>query len=529
MEMIYLRLRALSPVRVTDQAISSENWQLSRSYIPGSAVRGMAAGKMAADEAALETLLTKVRFLNLLPVSPDGHFSLPTPKGYYAQKDGSDFTSVLKNLLPTERTKELGLADGDIPPGAKRAKLGPFAVLENRKIRHFSVQTEEKMRVNLQGKLDPEDGAPHLFSQSAISAGQIFEGYIDCTDAPELTEQLLDCFQQDIYLGAGRRSGFGRMQVENVKRIDAPKYTVYSSYQEPVSDFYLLLLSPTAMRCSDPASEQYGELCGLDLGELGRRLGTDVTITLCSTSVVSIAGRNSTWRSAVQTMPMYDAGCVFRMHTAQPVSPEKLHALEQSGLGVRRQEGYGQVLVLSDYESIYMEEKIVPIQQTNFKTIDELWSGMTADEQKMQKIIARRIYLQRLDKQKTVWLNEMSGNAFSQKVKGKLSDSQLGTLQSVINNAVYSQNPKGDMDDFFVYRLDNKKDDVRKKYKTVLTYIDSLFAGSPEEWMGMDEAQSVCGLPVSALMTAAEQDKWKLRAFSELIDHSRKKRGGNQK
>ena len=85
------------------------------------------------------------------------------------------------------------------------------------------------------------------------------------------------------------------------------------------------------------------------------------------------------------------------------------------------------------------------------------------------------------------------------------------------------------MDDFFVYRLDNKKDDVRKKYKTVLTYIDSLFAGSPEEWMGMDEAQSVCGLPVSALMTAAEQDKWKLRAFSELIDHSRKKRGGNQK
>ena len=98
MEMIYLRLRALSPVRVTDQAISSENWQLSRSYIPGSAVRGMAAGKMAADEAALETLLTKVRFLNLLPVSPDGHFSIPTPKGYYAQKDGSDFTLSLIHI-----------------------------------------------------------------------------------------------------------------------------------------------------------------------------------------------------------------------------------------------------------------------------------------------------------------------------------------------------------------------------------------------------------------------------------------------
>ena len=92
--------------------------------------------------------------------------------------------------------------------------------------------------------------------------------------------------------------------------------------------------------------DQWGEPCALSEDILSEKLGVPVTIAACSTALKEFSGFNRTWQCRLQHQLMYDRGSLFRLHCDTPPSREAVEGLQRTGLGVRRAEGFGQVLFL---------------------------------------------------------------------------------------------------------------------------------------------------------------------------------------
>lgn len=158
------RLRTLLPVIVTDQSRSEGSSYETQGFLPGSAIRGAVVGRLAAQDPAWfqankVRVLTGIRFLDAVP-APGGAVPLPALQGFYEDKEGTRFESVV--------------TDGQFTPGFKRAKLGSFCALEGDTVRYWSARTGGVTRIR-RGK-DGEDSTP--FQVRCLSAGQEFQGYI---------------------------------------------------------------------------------------------------------------------------------------------------------------------------------------------------------------------------------------------------------------------------------------------------------------------------------------------------------------
>ena len=110
---LHYTLYTETPVSMTDYNRSGENSWDTHGYIAGAAVRGMAASLLAQREPdwfaanKIALLTEKTRFLSAFPVQNDNPAVLPSLKGFYEQKDGSDFRSVLENGTDKDGNKEI--------------------------------------------------------------------------------------------------------------------------------------------------------------------------------------------------------------------------------------------------------------------------------------------------------------------------------------------------------------------------------------------------------------------------------------
>lgn len=70
-------------------------------------------------------------------------------------------------------------------------------------------------------------------------------------------------------------------------------------------------------------------------------------VPFCGTAMAEFGGYNRTWKCRAPAVTMYDRGSLFHLVCSEAPDPERLRAIEREGLGVRRGEGFGQVLFLS--------------------------------------------------------------------------------------------------------------------------------------------------------------------------------------
>ena len=244
-------LRTKSPVIMTDPWKSGGNSYDTLGLIPGSAVRGMVIGGLAAaypawfDEHRVALLSEGTRFLDALPnPSPLAMEALPSLKGFYEDKEESVFESV----VPT----------GEFTPGLKRAKMGSFCSIADGVVTFWSAGTSGTTRIS-RGK-DGEDSKP--FQVRYIDAGQTFVGYI-CLEDEMLAPKIAEVLSGDIWLGADRYEGFGECSVESIAPVGNPNWIDVYGYRnesEIGRNLYLLAVSPFSM------VNGLGEPCGLETG-----------------------------------------------------------------------------------------------------------------------------------------------------------------------------------------------------------------------------------------------------------------------
>lgn len=426
------RLRAETPVAISWLSQSGlpgeRNDTEGRSFIPGSAVRGMVLSTLAQEaprwfaENKAE-LLRQVSFCNALPLgNSNANLPLqpiPTPKGFYESRERGEIYSVLNR---------------SVEAGDKRASLGSFCHIGKGVMHPFSPAMETSLRM----KRDALD--KQVFTIRAIAAGTELEGYIR-VENPALMSKICEAFREWVWLGAKKYAGNGLCKVVSLAASE-PKYEFcgYGAKDAVPARLYMLLMSPAAML-------HKGEAGSLDVHQLAAALGVNhVTIPRCATSTIEVGGFNRTWGCYAPTVAMYDMGSVFCLECDRPPTLESLRKMEQLGIGIRREEGYGRVLFLKDFERLSAYAKP---QEAAFHVSDAA--------------------LQR--QARCQWLLKTPFPA-------GLSGSQLGNVQAICEGILTKTKSSDDLKEFFQHNMNNRGARLERKYRELKKAMD-LILGQP--------------------------------------------------
>lgn len=443
---IRLRLRIETPVLITDLGRSQNNSYETRGFIPGSAVRGLVISSLQEQKPEwfqshrAELLSERVRFLDLVPVL-DEQAPLPSIMGFYENKEGTRFVSVVP--------------DGTFDKGLKRAKLGEFCSLADGTVHFWSAKTDGVTRIQRSVQAG-EDSRP--FQTSYLKAGQELEGYIlleDGSMAPELGE----VFAGPVWIGADRYEGFGKCSVSRLKPAAEPKWmTEYgcgSPEDVPCAGegqyvLYLLAVSPLTML------DEYGEPCGIDEKYLAKKLGVDsITMSYCSTAVSEYGSYNRTWQCREPSMRMYDRGSIFKLLCSQKPECGRLRAVQREGLGIRKAEGYGQILFLRPelFEGLHKKEKLEP------------------DHCSLEKAEQRRARIR--------WIMDNAGRVYA----NRLSKSQLGSIQSLCEKAKSKGGNLWELNQFF--RKNINRGTQGQRFESIHRMVEKILDTPLSETLGV--------------------------------------------
>lgn len=550
----YLRivLQNIEPVRIADGSTSQNGQTVTLRHIPGTAIRGLVVNALAKEkdfEEIKKTLFSpQIRYLNAYPSAnrevldekkigekkPEGkEADRKKPEGKEADRNGPD-GKELKELIPSlkgfyedktaaEGKKELQnvFTDHDLA-GKKRAALGNFCYIDGDCIHYCSVGTGSDMKIKI--NIDPKAGEKqNVFRHEYIAANHVFTAYI-AVDEPSLKDRIQQVFDKDVIIGNGRSAGLGKCRVLSCGYVNTLPFQEYLAKGNQEGSCYMMLLSHTAMRDGN------GELCGLNMEELASQMGvTGAKIGFCVSSTVNVHGYNRTWGVKTPSAMMYEQGSVFRLEYTGTLTEEKMQEICDTGIGIRRNEGFGRVVFLENYEKIKYKEKL-PNPAENRKGMEKEGSGKEPPEDdETLKRAAKCYYRNVLDRAMERYVVE---NPLK---KGNLSNSQLGALESFAT--AYQYNPQEAKDTIGRYlghagkkEEDHRVQKERNSIKELRKYVDKVFGTGIEELLSVEtkQADSIMGIPKGKLFTEEEIDRMKLGLITKMIRYDGKKEAENE-
>ena len=462
-------LELVENVRVTDLNESHNTYLESKRCISANTLRGVVMNRLARrDEAWFEAnkglLLREVRFTDLIPGNPGEKPAIPVPMGFYEDKLGNNFYSLL--------------VEGDVRPETKRSKLGSFCTLEKMeeegqekvRIRGWSPRLGAETRINLDMQKAGGDKPGGLFQTAHLLMGQKAEGMVLFSDkcSEELKERVVDALREDngaLRLGANIHAGFGLCQLTSLRWTNqAPESAAYG-YKDGESvgtKVYMMLLSPLMLL------DENGEPRGVDKAWLESLLGgVKVERLMCSTTVGQQQGFNRKLGTRLPIRTCYLSGSLFCIECAQPPALERLRELERSGLGEYQEEGWGRVLFLPNLEDVTGRYE----QKSDAAEVKEQGTAIRKRRQRAQ------------------WL--LDGER-GKRIQGKLSKRQLGGVQVLL--AAAAANPMQAptmLEERFKDRVSDGNGDENPEKRDLFTpvqnYIHSVaegedLPGAASEW-----------------------------------------------
>lgn len=505
-EYLRYRLKNTEPLRIADDSASQSGQISSLKYIAGSTIRGAVITSLAKrpDFEKIKRALFSdcVRFLNAYP-EENGIELIPSPEGFYEDKIQATGKKRLGNAM---LEKELD--------GKKRASLGEFCYIEDRTIYYYSVETGSDLKIKF--NLENKDEKRNVFRNDYISAGCNFVGYIVIEDG-SVKNLIEEALGDELFLGNARSSGRGKCRLLSKKFV--PYESTPFAHNSPScvleNHCCMLLYTDTVMR------DGTGEYTGLNLEVLEKKLGVSkLCIEYCATSTRMVHGYNRKLGIKLPSVPMYEKGSVFKMTYEGVLTAEKMREVMESGIGIRKNEGFGQVIFLKEYGQIIWKQEGKKAEK-NLNGQQGMIEGYVADGTLQ---IAAANYYRRLLKM------AMEKKIIDGMEKGTLSNSQIGRLESLITaNKYNTENAKNIVVRYFEHMIKKeKKQNIQKEsasvkplYDFVMNFLNSSYA----EYVGV-ENQVVMGIPVGKLLSVQELDRMKLEYLPELIRHDNRKESG---
>ena len=356
----YVRYKLLleEPVKMGKPGDQSNTETLT--YIAGSSVRGAFLSLyidkyypdvkgLDKDPAIRRELFTETRFFDAWIIM-DGKSLFPFPGIYYADKH---------KLRAAEQTDEKGkpvkleihCCISDIP-GEGEVRLGrnAYCALGRDSVIQGSVRTDGNLHIAV-GKNGTDK---KMFRYEAISAGQEFCGMIQCSD-----ESVADHYKKvidgrTIYLGGAKGSGYGRCKVVSAETIGAAEAVSMYGLRRKEQPKLLTVLALSNLILLNEDGE---ESCSIDECLLEKKLGiTNVELVKSYVGTILTSGYNHTWKSWHMQRTAVSAGSLLVYTYEGTLAEDLLTSFETMGVGQRREEGFGRIILNPDIERVILEK-----------------------------------------------------------------------------------------------------------------------------------------------------------------------------
>lgn len=502
----YLRyvIKNIEPLRIADSSVSQTGQTMTLHYIPGTTVRGLIINSLSEDvdfgHMKKKLFSNQIRYLNAYP-SMGGRELIPSPKGFYEDKTQEDRKKI-KNVV----------TDGEFEEGFKRASVGNYCYIENGCIRYYQIKTgsDMKLKMNLE-----KDEKKNVFRNEYIMPGYRFVGYIAADEEAEaLLGRMKNILNGQIFLGNGRSAGMGKCTVENCNYVAAPPYMEYQADQALPGECYMMLLSNTAMR------DVNGSYCGLNLESLEQKMGVSgIQIRYCSTSTVENKGFNRTWMGHTPSLPLYAQGSVFHLSYKGELAAARAYALMDRGIGVRRNEGFGRVLFLKDYEQVLFKQE----GQNYEERKNKVKTKITDEDRETLKIAAHGYYKQKISRAINQYMVEGDFK------KGIIASNHLGQIASIAET--YQYNPANGISAIKKYLQNmSKKEEAKNIHKAnnktnwLVEAVSAILDNSLEETLHIKtkNKDTVMGIDKENILNAQETGTIKLQLLLSLARYENK-------
>lgn len=514
-------LQNVEKLRITNDSSSHNEQMDTLNHIVGTTIRGVIINRIInrpvkdpnlknlGIEVVKKQLLDPncVRYMNAYPVIEKKRKEeknveyvelIPSVKGFYEDKEYVEGRKKIENVLFE-----------NVSSGSKRANVGKFCEIENECLQYMSPALGSDLRINTG---QSEERPKTIFRGEYIEPGQIFCGFIE-VKSPELCDIILTAFEdKNWYIGNSKSAGYGACKIISVKKIDEIPYYQYLPAEDCSGYVYLYLTSNTAMR------NENGEYIGLDLKWLADQLGVaDIEIEACAASTIQVCGYNRLWKTKIPSVTMYEMGSVFKLSFPGIMKKEKIDQLCGKGIGVQRNEGFGNVLILANYEMIHWKEKINTI-----KKIEKEQISKPEEDKRVLKIAAKGYYYEQLEKAKTTYLLNVHFPG------QRLNSSQLGSIRTLAIQLRYQPemakekilnylaNAVTKDESARVHNLRTSREPMQEFVRFLLQVkLSELLQGY---WADPKAASDeIMTIPVNELLKEDEILTWKLQLLADMI------------
>ncbi len=394
------------------------NSAVSYPYIPGSAVRGLVIGLMlrehdpafeldaAADGYHRVFFSPATRYLNAYP-EINGARSLPVPATWTQPK--------YRTSEQPDAITDSALVDADTPKSsAKQKNLSGFTVVEGAAAHIYQPQITFNVHT-VRARRDA--GEQQVFRYEALADGQTFIGVILCAsdeDAHYLHNLLLP--HTGITLGGSRTAGYGRATLSDVQIV--PDWAEVALPEQIAPELILTCASDILLRDENGVYRPTLAVLQTHL----KAKGIETKVEAVSLKTVWVGGFNRKWGLPLPQTIAIERGSVFRLTGITPADREALQRLLSEGLGERREDGFGRVVLGWQNQRLLSAVKYQPAPAA---------PALSTDSQKLWKDIRGRIRDRQLEE-------SVAGLLYDRRytIYGDISRTQISRLRSVIANGL---------------------------------------------------------------------------------------------
>jgi CRISPR-associated protein Csx10 len=427
--MIALKYRITLEDPLLATALSGEpNSAVAYPFIPGSLIRGLVAGCCRAARPVDDLTIwarhlifdEQTRYLNAYPAAGLGQRRLPAPLSWRKEKTRTDEAGPIEDLALMT------------PDGSDFEKeVEGFAWQEDGAVtlynpkRHITVHT---LRDRLAGR--PTGDFSTVYRYDALAPGEAFEGVIIVPSVQAAQEIMAWVPAGNYRLGGAATAGYGHIHLEyHAPAIDLD-WQESDALPEKIAageTFVITLVSDALLRDDRGAVHT----------DLSCALGLPTAQIQAFKKVAPVGGFNRTWGLPLPQELALRAGSVFVLRAIAPIPATAIESLLAAGVGERRGEGFG-CLVLN-----WQSKKTLTQEKSGTPNPKPRGPALKGDARVLAQYMALRRLRRELDQALIRRINHSQS-----KVSGRLTNSQLARVRVIARSAL-AQNDLARISDLF--------------------------------------------------------------------------------
>ncbi len=438
MKVLPYRIRLRQPVLASTLGGDPNN-VVGLDYLPGSALRALlikafSKGQTldAADPRVRRLFFDhRVRFLNAYPAGFEGRRAIPTPRSWHRIK-GDEGSPALDFALNQPASKE-----GTTYEAVSAPFVNPYEEEGDEKQRAYVIvpEREQSIHTTRDRRAGRARESGDIYGYDALAPAQTFRAAILCDEDAD-AEILHGLFPPHARIGGGR-TAYGEVEItpEPPTRGDDWRELEGVGDEPAIDDDELVvtLLSDTLLRDEHGTLRPDTELLRT---VLERRLGNGVALRPRDSFLAAetVGGFNNTWGLPLPQSAAIAMGSVFVYQLARgAATSQQLLALEWTGIGERRAEGFGRLLVnWPTHKSWRIGDWSGPGQRST--------AAITSNAgQDMAKAMARRMLASRVERAMTKTAMDHSTDHY--RIHRAPPPSQLARLRQTVQEELLEASP----------------------------------------------------------------------------------------